>query len=99
TRSYGDWSSDVCSSDLCVFAARYIVGGGRADWPAAAAAFTAATLIRHIGVAVAAGATVAVIVRIGEAWDGSHTGPRPVRHMSNRSEERRVGKARRARCV
>jgi len=74
----------ACAVWGCVFAARYIIGGGRADWPAAAAAFTAATLIRHIGVAVAAGATVAVIVRIGDAWDGSHTGPRPVRHVSNR---------------
>jgi len=73
----------ACAVWGCVFAARYIIGGGRAEWPAAAAAFTAATLIRHIGVAVAVGATVAMIVRIWDVLDGSDTGPTPVRHVSD----------------
>jgi len=54
----------ACAVWGCVFAARFIVRGAGADWIAAAAAFTTATLIRHVGVALAVGAAAAMVVRL-----------------------------------
>ena len=68
----------------CVFAVRSLSRRAMADWAAAAAAFTAATLIRHIGVALAFGTSVALAYDLSRVRHGSDTGPTPVRHVSDR---------------
>src|SRR5207248_3440285 len=94
TRSYGDWSSDVCSSDLgTVWAPQFIGFPGVHFVTASLFAFN----LRYMLPAVAIG--LVTVPLVAERW---RRGPYiatlaiGVALASMRSEERRVGKERRA---
>src|SRR5207248_8339825 len=93
TRSYGDWSSDVCSSDLPP--ADRVVGVGDLSrrW-----ALGTDVVPREVVVRIAGGAVGAAKVAVAAAVEGT-TGMAVVvlAAIRERSEERRVGKERRGR--
>src|SRR5437867_10017300 len=76
TRSYGDWSSDVCSSDLCPGGEAVRLRALRAPGPAGRNPDSQAVSRQ------ASGASAAVLCRPARAADG----------LGHGSEERRVGK-------
>src|SRR5207248_3501751 len=97
TRSYGDWSSDVCSSDLSRYGWALIPLPARIF--AVADAFDAMTNAQPYREALTPDAAVAEI----EAKSEAHFDPQVVAALFawHRSEERRVGKEGRgagARC-
>ena len=72
----------ACAVWGSVFAARYIIDHRGRDWMAAAAAFTAATLIRHIGVALAVGASAAIGYQVYRIRPHPVPTPSPLRPRS-----------------
>src|SRR5207248_5846254 len=89
TRSYGDWSSDVCSSDLAALAAAVGVFPERSIARARSEPFTSAT---HATVIRFPTAAMLAYPRYQSTRSSS-----VVRPIAIRSEERRVGKECRSR--
>src|SRR5207248_7020729 len=87
TRSYGDWSSDVCSSDLgfdAFVASDVPVGSGLSSSGALDVASAVAVLAAR-GIEMPALETARLCQAAENGFVGAHTG-------IMRSEERRVGK-------
>src|SRR5207248_4752878 len=96
TRSYGDWSSDVCSSDLSLLDDPVEVDVDEIQ------SRRRAPVAQQPGLDVLALQRLlqqGIVVKINLA-DGQVVCRAPVSvHFPERSEERRVGKERRARCA
>src|SRR5207248_5665858 len=86
TRSYGDWSSDVCSSDLPR-------ANRQSDQPSCKCRIGSIRVARHTGMPAA---SAAIVITAPEAAR-SITGRTFRERYQTRSEERRVGKECRAR--
>src|SRR5207248_8403646 len=82
TRSYGDWSSDVCSSDLAVL-----------EWTSEEAVVSSLMLLTGASFEECHRIRVDCPRDVVGTWqDGSATKTGPIRIDVVRSEERRVGK-------
>src|SRR5207248_7655543 len=93
TRSYGDWSSDVCSSDLVRVHVKLDTGMGRLGTRDRADALEVAELVARSGPSLElAGA----MTHFATADDDPEFLELQLHEF--RSEERRVGKERRSRC-
>src|SRR5207248_4351724 len=87
TRSYGDWSSDVCSSDLVTTARPQRQNGHET---------TAANFLKWFGIRARWNGRSALMefpIEYRATRAGAHSSSPPLR-----SEERRVGKGGRSRC-